>query len=63
MVFFVGGLNELDKLPFRRTRDFRTDNCPARDVVHDLEPPAEREQRIERMKRIVQEKLKENVGT
>lgn len=46
MVFFVGGLNELDKLPFRRTRDFRIDNCPAREIVHDLETPAEREQRI-----------------
>lgn len=56
-VFSVGGLNELDKLPCRRTRDYRTgDSCPRGEVVHDLKNPAKREQRI-------QEKVKENVGT
>lgn len=51
-VFSVGGLNELDKLPCRRTRDYRTgDDCSRREVVHDL--PGKKEQRI-------REKMKEN---
>lgn len=45
-VFLVGGLNDIEKLPFRQTRDYRIDNCPHREVVRDLEKPQEREQRI-----------------
>lgn len=44
-VFFVGGLNELDKLPFRRTRDYRIDEfSPAK-----RPPKNEREQRVKRL--------------
>jgi len=48
-VCYVGGLNELDKLPYRRTKDFRLDDCPPREVVHELEEPWEREKRIEQL--------------
>lgn len=45
-VFSVGGLNEIEKLPFRLTRDYRIDDCPKSEVVHDLEEPWEKEQRV-----------------
>lgn len=60
IVFLVGGLKELDQFSCRRTRGFRIDDCPVREVACDLDTLAERAQRVRRMKRIVQEKLKEN---
>lgn len=48
-VCYVGGLRELDRLPCRRTRDYRLDNCPPGEVVRDLEEPWERELRIEQL--------------
>lgn len=47
-VFYIGGLNELDRLHCRRTRGFRIDDCPVSEVVHNFEEPWEREQRIKR---------------
>ena len=60
VVYLVGGLNELDQIPCRRTRDYRIDNCPTREVVQDLEEPWERERRIERVKQTMQAKLRKN---
>jgi len=54
MLFFVGGLREIEGLqePFRQTRDYRINDCSPREVVHDLEEPWERELRInQRIKR------------
>lgn len=58
-LFYVGGLNELDQLHCRRTRSYRIDTCPVSEVVHDIEEPWEREQRIQRL--IREELRKTNV--
>ena len=60
MVYYVGGLKEIEALPFRRTRDYRIDNCPTSEVVQDLEEPWEKEKRIERVKQMMQAKLRKN---
>lgn len=50
-LFFVGGLKEIERLPCRRTRNYRIDDCPVREVVQNLEEPWERRQRIKQLKK------------
>lgn len=51
-------LYETGKLNLFRTCNQRIDNCPTREVVHDLEEPWEREQRVRRRTRIEEENVR-----
>lgn len=63
MLYYVGGLKELDQLNCRRTRGFRLDDCSASEVVQDLDTPAEKTQRVRRVMRIIRGKLRKSGGT
>lgn len=57
MLYYVGGLKELDQLACRRTRRFRIDDCPPSEVVSDVEEPWERKSRIKQLKKRIQKRL------
>lgn len=58
-VSYVGGISDIEKLPFMLTRNYRIDDCPVREIARDYpEEPWERENRIKRLEKTIGRKLR-----